>query len=75
MAIVNETLAATLWPGQNPVGMLLRIHDLSEGDVLHRMHSDSTPLVRFIDSWDGSTEPDRAFAALVNYLESFSTNL
>ena len=37
MAIVNETLAATLWPDQNPVGQLLRIHDLSEGAVLHRV--------------------------------------
>ena len=37
VAIVNETLAATLWPGQNAVGRLLRVHDLNEGDMLHRV--------------------------------------
>ena len=37
IAIVNETLAGSLWSDQNAVGQLLRIHELGGSDVIHRV--------------------------------------
>jgi enediyne biosynthesis protein E4 len=36
----------------------------AEGDVAARMHRDGTPLADFWESWDGSLDPDAAFAPL-----------
>jgi putative ABC transport system permease protein len=37
IAIVNQALAESFWPDESAVGQLLRIEDVSEGDVLHRV--------------------------------------
>ena len=42
VAIVNETLARTLWPGESPIGKRLRMHDAAEPN---------TPLMRSRGHW------------------------
>jgi tetratricopeptide (TPR) repeat protein len=42
----------------------------SEGDVKQKQHVETTPLTRFWESWDGSTEPARAFAKLDEHLNA-----
>lgn len=36
----------------------------SEGDVRRRQHAEATPLATFWEDWDGTADPDAAFAAL-----------
>jgi hypothetical protein len=40
----------------------------SEGDVKQKQHVEMTPLRRFSDKWDGSLQPESAFASLNAYL-------
>jgi tetratricopeptide (TPR) repeat protein len=42
----------------------------AEGDVVQKAHSETTPLSRFWESWDGTLTPSRAYAALDTYLKT-----
>ncbi len=41
----------------------------AEGDVKHRMHTESTPLGRFWREWDGALDPQASYASLHSYLK------
>jgi len=41
----------------------------AEGDVQNKMHRDVTPLSRFVEGWDGTTDPDSVFPPLETHLE------
>ena len=43
----------------------------AEGDVRDRMHEERSPLARFWETWDGSTDPDAVFAGLHAHLQRF----
>jgi tetratricopeptide (TPR) repeat protein len=53
-----ERARQTLGPDWKPRGAT------AEGDVAKKTHTESTPLSRFWEEWDGSNTPRRAFAAL-----------
>lgn len=42
----------------------------AEGDVKQKQHVETTPLSRFWESWDGSTEPTRSFEELDRHLQA-----
>jgi hypothetical protein len=42
----------------------------AEGDVVKKAHTETTPLSRFWDGWDGSTVPDRVYSALDRHLKT-----
>ena len=42
----------------------------AEGDVVQKAHSETTPLSRFWESWDGTLTPSRAYAPLDTYLKT-----
>jgi len=48
----------TLGPDWKPEGTT------AEGDVIHKVHDDTTPLSPYWDSWDGKPNPSTAFVAL-----------
>ncbi len=41
---------------------------VAEGDVKHKMHVDATPLLPYVEAWQGDLDPDRAFAELARKL-------
>ena len=41
----------------------------AEGDVKHRMHTESTPLGRFWREWDGALDPGTSYSSLDTYLK------
>lgn len=41
---------------------------VAEGDVAQRMHKEISPLSIYCEQWDGSVDPELAFAALDSYL-------
>ncbi len=43
----------------------------AEGDVEEEMHKDRTPLSRFWENWNGSSDPEAAFADLHAHLDKF----
>jgi tetratricopeptide (TPR) repeat protein len=53
-----------LGPEWKPKGMT------SEGDVRAVLHEEKTPLSRFWESWDGTSDPALAFSGLDRYLRS-----
>jgi len=57
-----DTARKARGPDWKPVGSVL------EGDVQHRMYSESGFLNVFEQQWDGSPDPNRAFAPLEAYL-------
>lgn len=46
----------------------------SEGDVTQKQHVETTPLARFWEAWDGSTDSARTFAPLDRHLQSSIAN-
>ena len=42
----------------------------AEGDVVRKAHTETTPLSRFWERWDGSSAPGRAYAQLDAYLRT-----
>jgi tetratricopeptide (TPR) repeat protein len=44
----------------------------AEGDVLLKAHTETTPLSRFWESWDGALAPARAYAHLEAYLKTIA---
>jgi tetratricopeptide (TPR) repeat protein len=42
----------------------------AEGDVAQKAHSETTPLSRFWESWDGTLTPSRAYAPLDAYMKT-----
>jgi hypothetical protein len=54
-----------LGPDWKPTGAAL------EGDVKRRMYSDSGFLNVFVEGWDGSPAPDRAYSRIEQYLRRF----
>lgn len=42
----------------------------AEGDVLQKAHTETTPLSRFWESWDGALTPEHAYARLEAYLKT-----
>lgn len=59
-----EKTRAALGPDWQPKGAT------SEGDVKRKQHVEATPLSRFVDEWDGVSDPTRAFAKLDAFLGS-----
>jgi uncharacterized membrane-anchored protein len=45
---------------------------VAEGDVRRRMHRDATPLLEFVERWDGVTDPKVAFGPLEARLEQIA---
>ncbi|GIX05861.1 MAG: hypothetical protein KatS3mg115_0264 [Candidatus Poribacteria bacterium] len=43
----------------------------AEGDVRRTMHTDPSPLDRFVRRWNGVLQPEAAFAALDAFLQSY----
>ena len=54
-----------LGPDWKPAGSAL------EGDVRHRMYSESGFLSVFAEQWDGSPSPEKAYSPLEAYLRRF----
>jgi hypothetical protein len=44
---------------------------VSEGDVRRTMHTDITPLARFLEEWDGSLDLPKTFTPLDSHLRQF----
>ena len=42
---------------------------VAEGEVRRTMHRDVTPLLEFVEHWDGSLDADEVFRPLVRRLE------
>jgi tetratricopeptide (TPR) repeat protein len=59
-----EDTRAALGPDWQPKGAT------SEGDVKQKQHVEGTPLARFWEGWNGSTDPTRAFQTLDAFLNS-----
>jgi tetratricopeptide (TPR) repeat protein len=62
-----EFLGATrkaLGPDWQPKGAT------SEGDVRRKQHTETSPLSRFWETWDGGLDPDKAYGALGGFLKN-----
>ena len=46
----------------------------AEGDVVHRMHSEETPLSRFWEQWRGELDPGTAFAPIREFFDDWQGN-
>jgi tetratricopeptide (TPR) repeat protein len=64
-AAMLSAVRKALGPDWKPSGAVL------EGDVKRRMHNESGFLSVFLQTWDGSAAPDRAYAPLDQYLRRF----